>query len=139
MYTTLEDESLGEYHTLDALKTSMKTPFENEWDILTAGRRKVKKILESPVDLIVFNNFSATSASNGSLIEWKIALFHKKNIFCRSTYVLNQAIKKCQFFIFKVNFLCQKLSKSFSIFSSLKNINLEAYFLLLLLFESFNF
>ena len=24
---------------------------------------------------------SATSASNGSLIEWKIALFHKKNIF----------------------------------------------------------
>ena len=38
----IEDESLGEYHTLDALKTSMKTPFENEWDILTAGRRKVK-------------------------------------------------------------------------------------------------
>jgi hypothetical protein len=36
-----------------------------------------------------------TSASNGSLIEWKIALFHKK------------------FRTFKVNFLCQKLSQSF--------------------------
>ena len=27
---------------------------------------------------IPFKNFSATSASNGGLIEWKIALFHKK-------------------------------------------------------------
>ena len=34
---------------------------------------------------------------------------------------------------FKVNFLCQKLSESFSIFFSLKNINLGAHFLLLTL------
>ena len=34
----------------------------------------------------------------------------------RSTYVLNQAIKRCRFLTFKVNFLCQKLSESFSIF-----------------------
>ena len=27
------------------------------------------------------NNFSETSASNGSLIEWKIALFHKKKFW----------------------------------------------------------
>ena len=32
-----------------------------------------------PKHSIPFKNFSATSASNGSLIEWKIALFHKKN------------------------------------------------------------
>ena len=31
---------------------------------------------------------------------------------------------------FKVNFLCQKLSESFSIFFSLKNINIGAHFLL---------
>ena len=31
---------------------------------------------------------------------------------------------------FKVNFLCQKLSESFSIFFSLKNINLVDHFLL---------
>ena len=28
---------------------------------------------------LTFKNFSSTFASNGSLIEWKIALFHKKN------------------------------------------------------------
>ena len=49
----IEDESLGEYHTLDALKTSMKTPFENEWDILTAGRRKVKKNHKSSLDSFI--------------------------------------------------------------------------------------
>ena len=58
--------------------------------------------------------FLSTSSSNGSLIEWKIALFHI--FFVRSTFALNQAIEKCQFLTFKVNFLCQKLSESFSIF-----------------------
>ena len=40
---------------------------------------------------------------------------------------------------FKVNFLCQKLSESFSIFFSLKNINLGAHFLLLTFFDNINF
>ena len=38
---------------------------------------------------------------------------------------------------FKVNFLHQKLSESFSIFFSLKNINLGAHFLLLTFFDNF--
>ena len=40
---------------------------------------------------------------------------------------------------FKVNFLYQKLSESFSIFFSLKNTNLGAHFLLLTLFDNINF
>ena len=40
---------------------------------------------------------------------------------------------------FKVNFLYQKLSESFSIFFSWKNINLGAQFLLLTFFDSINF
>ena len=40
---------------------------------------------------------------------------------------------------FKVNFLYQKLSESFSIFFSLKNINLGAHFLLLTFFVHVNF
>ena len=40
---------------------------------------------------------------------------------------------------FKVNFLCQKLSESFSNFFSLKNINLRTHFLLLTFFDSINF
>ena len=40
---------------------------------------------------------------------------------------------------FKVNFLYQKLSESFSIFFSLKNINLGTHFLLLTFFDNFNF
>ena len=40
---------------------------------------------------------------------------------------------------FKVNFLYQKLSESFSIFFSLKNINSGAHFLLLTFFDSINF
>ena len=33
------------------------------------------------IHLVPFKNFLATSASNGGLIEWKIALFHKKKNF----------------------------------------------------------
>ena len=51
----------------------------------------------------------------------------------------NQVIENCQFLTFKFNFLCQKLSESFSIFFSLKNINLGPHFLLLTFFENFNF
>ena len=40
---------------------------------------------------------------------------------------------------FKVNFLNQKLSESFSIFFSLKNTNLGAHFLFLILFDKINF
>ena len=47
-----------------------------------------------------------------------------------------QAVKKCQNLTFKVNFLCQKSSESFSIFFSLKNINLGAHFSLLSFFDN---
>ena len=46
---------------------------------------------------------------------------------------------KCKNWTFKVNFLCQKSSESFSIFFSLKNTNLGAHFLLLTLFDNINF
>ena len=58
-----------------------------------------------------FSNFRIQNGS--SLIEWKIALFHKKFFFGRSTYVWQVAIEKSWFLTFKVNFLCQKLSESF--------------------------
>ena len=44
-----------------------------------------------------------------------------------------------QFLTFKVNFLCQKLSESFSIFFSLKSINLGADFLITSIFKSLYF
>ena len=47
--------------------------------------------------------------------------------------------KSGQILTFKVNFLYQKLSESFSIFFSLKNINLGAHFLLLTFFDNIIF
>ena len=44
---------------------------------------------------------------------------------------VSKSAKSPNLLTFKVNFLCQKLSESFSIFFSLKNINLGAHFLLL--------
>ena len=45
---------------------------------------------------------------------------------------VSKSAKKCQNLTFKINFLCQKSSKFFSIFFfSLKNTNLGAHFLLL--------
>ena len=43
---------------------------------------------------IPFKIFSATSASNGSLIKWKIALFHKKNILAdrRTAWTINDVL-----------------------------------------------
>ena len=52
---------------------------------------------------------------------------------------VSKSAKKCKNLTFKVNFLCQKLSESFSIFFSLKNINLGAHFLLLTFFDNINF
>ena len=52
---------------------------------------------------------------------------------------LCQLGEKCENWTFKVNFLCQKSSESFSIFFSLKNTNLGAHFLLLTLFDNINF
>ena len=52
---------------------------------------------------------------------------------------VSKSVKKCQNLTFKVNFLCQKLSESFSIFFSLKNINSGAHFLLLKFFDNVNF
>ena len=52
---------------------------------------------------------------------------------------LCQLVAKCKKWTFKVNFLCQKSSESFSIFFSLKNTNLEAHFFLLAFFDKINF
>ena len=50
-----------------------------------------------------------------------------------------KSAKSPNLFTFKVNFLCQKLSESYSIFFSLKNINLGAHFLLLTFFDNIIF
>ena len=47
---------------------------------------------------------------------------------------VSKSAKSPKLLTFKVNFLYQKLSESFSIFFSLKNINLGAHFLLLTFF-----
>ena len=52
---------------------------------------------------------------------------------------LCQLVAKCKKWTFKVNFLCQKSSESFSFFFSLKDTNLEAHFLLLAFFDKINF
>ena len=52
---------------------------------------------------------------------------------------VSKSAKSPNLLTFKVNFLCQKLSESFSIFFSLKNINLGAHFLLLTFFDKINF
>ena len=51
---------------------------------------------------------------------------------------VSKSAKSPNLLTFKVNFLYQKLSESFSIFFSLKNINLGAHFLLLTFFDNFN-
>ena len=48
-----------------------------------------------------------------------------------------RGVKKFQNLTFKVNFLCQKSSESFSIFFSLENTNLGAHNLLLTFFDNF--
>ena len=48
-------------------------------------------------------------------------------------------VKNGKILTFKVNFLCQKLSESFSIFFSLKNLILGAHLLLLTFFGTFIF
>ena len=50
--------------------------------------------------------------------------------------VLWRGVKKCHNLTFKVNSMCHKLLESFSIFFSLKNINLGAHFLLLTFFDN---
>ena len=50
---------------------------------------------------------------------------------------VSKSAKSPNLLVFKVNFLYQKLSESFSIFFSLKNINLGAHFLLLTFFDNF--
>ena len=52
---------------------------------------------------------------------------------------VSKSAKSPNLLTFKVNFLYQKLSESFSIFFSLKNINLGAHFLLLTFFDIINF
>ena len=50
---------------------------------------------------------------------------------------VSKSAKSSNLLTFKVNFLCQKLSESFSIFFSLMNINLGAHFLLLTFFDNY--
>ena len=50
---------------------------------------------------------------------------------------VSKSAKSPNLLTFKVNFLYQKLSESFLIFFSLKNINLGAHFLLLTFFDNF--
>ena len=50
---------------------------------------------------------------------------------------VSKSAKSSNLLTFKVNFLYQKLSESFSIFFSLKNINLGVSLLLLTFFENF--
>ena len=38
------DPNFGEYHPANALTESVVTTFENEWDVMPAGRVKVKYI-----------------------------------------------------------------------------------------------
>ena len=52
---------------------------------------------------------------------------------------VSKSAKSPNLLTFKVNFLHQKSSESFSIFFSLKNINLGAHFLLLKFFDHINF
>ena len=52
---------------------------------------------------------------------------------------VSKSAKSPNLLTFKVNFLYQKLSESFSIFFSLKNINLGAHFLLLTFFDKNKF
>ena len=52
---------------------------------------------------------------------------------------VSKSAKSPNLLTFKVNFLYQKLSESFSIFFSLKNINLGAHFLLLTFFDNIIF
>ena len=52
---------------------------------------------------------------------------------------ISKSAKSPNLLTFKVNFLCQKLSESFSIFFSLKNINLGAHLLLLTFFDNIIF
>ena len=96
-------------------------------------------MLPQYVQQITFKIFSATSASNGSLLKWKIALF-LKNFFVKSTSALNQAIEKMPISDFQSQFsTSQKLSVSCSIYFPLKNIYWGAYFLLTTLFWKLQF
>ena len=52
---------------------------------------------------------------------------------------VSKSAKSPNLLTFKVNFLYQKSSEAFSIFFSLKNINLGAHFLLLTFFDNINF
>ena len=52
---------------------------------------------------------------------------------------VSKSAKSPNLLTFKVNFLYQKLSESFSIFFSLININLGAHFLLCTFFDNINF
>ena len=63
---------------------------------------------------------------------------NQRNLLNFENCINGEVSKKVQKLTFKVNFLCQKLSKSVHFFL-LKNINLGAHFLLVSFFDNFNF
>ena len=56
---------------------------------------------------IPFKNFSATSTSNGNLIEWPITLFHQKKFLGRSAYT-NSLVNADSFYANFTNTTFQK-------------------------------
>ena len=61
------------------------------------------------------------------------------NVIVRPTKIMNNLLKDCKILTFKVIFLCQKSTESFSIFFSLKNIKKGEQLLLLSYFDNFDF
>ena len=64
---------------------------------------------------------------------------HTQQKLLNFVFWINRAVKMCHNVTFKLNFLCQKSSESFSIFFSLKNTNLGAHYLLQPFFDKVKF
>ena len=52
---------------------------------------------------------------------------------------MSKSVKNCQNFTFKVNFLCQKLSESFSIFFFIEEYQFRSIFFVIDIFDNINF
>ena len=82
---------------------------------------------------ITFKNCLATSASNGSLIEWKMAIFHKEHFFIRSSD------RKMPISDFQCQFSMSKIIRTFLNLFSMKNINLGTCFFVVDIFWKLHF
>ena len=108
--------------------------------------RRILKSFTSPTEEV--DMYLSADQKSSKLLSMTSLLTHTVAHFTRSSFTpkINKlvvsrvkVVKNGKILTCKVNFLCQKLSESFSIFFSLKNINLGACFLLLTFFENFNF